>query len=56
MTSLSLQFAAPAAEAAVTLTRRDIEAIVVRDMGWEPEDVDAFWFLAHNRKRTGGQA
>lgn len=39
----------------VTLTRDDVEAIVVRDMGWEHEDVAAFWFLARNRKTAGGQ-
>jgi hypothetical protein len=55
MTSLSPQFAAPAAPPTVTLTRADVEAIVVRDMGWEPEDVAAFWFLASMYKRPGGQ-
>jgi hypothetical protein len=54
MTALTLSFAPPP-ETAVTLTRRDVEAIVVRNMGWEPEDVDAFWFLARNHKRPGGQ-
>src|SRR5687767_15491877 len=39
----SLQFAAQAAPS-VTLTRRDVEAIVIHQMGWEPQDVDAFWF------------
>lgn len=52
MTSLQAQAAtAPS----VTLTRRDVESIVISQMGWEPEDVDAFWFLARNHKRTGGQ-
>ena len=50
----SLQFAAPAAPS-VTLTRQDVEAIVIHQMGWEPQDVDAFWFLARNGKHIGGQ-
>ncbi|MCC6946398.1 MAG: hypothetical protein IT539_01390 [Bradyrhizobiaceae bacterium] len=29
----------------VALTRSQVESIV-RDMGWEPEDADAFWSLA----------
>jgi len=42
-------------EPSVTLTRRDVEAIVIHNMGWEPEDVTAFWFLARHYKRKGGQ-
>lgn len=35
-----------ARRATVALTRRDVAHILVREMGWEPEDVTAFWRLA----------
>ena len=44
-----------ATEPSVTLTKRDIEAIVVRNMGSEPGGVDAFWFLARHHKTAGGR-
>lgn len=37
--------------ATVTLTRRDVETILVRTMGWEPIDVTSFWRVA--RQITG---
>jgi hypothetical protein len=39
----------------VTLTRADVEAIVIEQMGWEDRDVTMFWFLARHRKPAGGQ-
>jgi hypothetical protein len=43
-----------ARRATVALTRRDVENILVHSMGWEPEDVTAFWRLAR-LVETGGQ-
>jgi hypothetical protein len=52
MTSLLPQRPAPT----VTLTRADVEAIVVRNMGWEDQDVTMFWFLARHHKPAGGRS
>ncbi|MEA2875111.1 MAG: hypothetical protein QOF14_307 [Hyphomicrobiales bacterium] len=39
----------------VALTRRDVEHILVRNMGWESEDVTAFWRLARRIDASGQQ-
>jgi hypothetical protein len=42
-----------ARRATVALTRRQVEAILL-DMGWEREDVTAFWRLARRETREPG--
>lgn len=42
-----------ARRATVALTRAQVEAIFL-DMGWEPEDVTAFWHLARRETREPG--
>jgi hypothetical protein len=37
----------------VALTRSQVERIIY-DMGWEPEDADAFWRLATRQALTNG--
>jgi hypothetical protein len=37
----------------VALTRRDVLAILVGEMGWDECDVDAFWRLAKRRHKEG---
>jgi len=39
----------------VALTRKQISAILVDDMGWEPIDVRVFWRLARKLQPAGGQ-
>lgn len=43
-----------ARRATVALTRRDVENILVHNMGWEHEDVTAFWRLARRETREPG--
>lgn len=39
----------------VTLTRRQVEIILVYEMGWEPIDVTSFWRLARRLNRHGAR-
>lgn len=39
----------------VALTRRQIEDILVGQMGWEHSDVTAFWRLAQRHHTDGGR-
>lgn len=40
----------------VTLTRRQIEQILIGEMGWEPIDVTAFWRCAKPFRTDEGQS
>jgi hypothetical protein len=39
---------------AVALTRRDVENILVGQMGWEYIDAESFWHLARREDREPG--
>lgn len=38
----------------VVLTRQAVEAILVAQMGWEPEDATTFWQLARRETASPG--
>ncbi len=40
----------------VTLTRQQVEDILMGQMGWEWEDVTVFWLLAEPQRNTGGRS
>lgn len=40
----------------VTLTREQVENILIWEMGWEDEDVDSFWLLAEPHRNTGDRS